>query len=130
MNNKNLAIILVVVAIIAVGVGGYIMFVPKTFQSDVKCLGCKETVKADVTAKCVYPIACPKCKKVEAYPATLYQCSNPQCEYAKKPASLAEKELIVAKDAAKDGNCPKCKTGTLTPVAAEAPAAAPAAKPQ
>lgn len=110
MNNKNLAIVLAILAVAALGYAGFKMFGPgEKFQVEVKCEKCQTVEKADVCAKTQYPVNCKKCNTPTAFQAMKYKCDNANCEYGKKEVMLIPKEV------GDGGKCTKCKTGGLTP---------------
>jgi hypothetical protein len=110
MNNKTLAIVLVVIAVGVLGFAGFKMFGPKpAVDTLVKCEKCKAVETTLASPSATFPIACPKCKEAAAHPAFKYKCINPQCEISKLGSQTFIDKELVKDEKTKSPICVKCK---------------------
>jgi predicted Zn finger-like uncharacterized protein len=67
MNNKNLAIVLAILAVLSLGYGGYKTFGPKQVvevdKYEMECPTCKTKVESTIQTR-KEGVKCPKCNKV------------------------------------------------------------------
>lgn len=101
-DNKALAGILAVLAILAIGYAVY-KFMPQPVDKELKCDKCSVVYTAKVAPSGKFPVACEKCKAPNAYPALKLACTNENCADKKKPIVFADKD-----EKSLDQKCPTC----------------------
>jgi hypothetical protein len=91
MRNPKVAVVLIILAVLALGFLFKSTIFPPKFPVVVKCSdkACAAVSTVELTAGAAYPVVCPKCKKVTANQATKYH--NPK---TKKEISLLPDENV------------------------------------